>query len=133
MNGSNIILSLTMTIGILPAIPILWKAEQLIDYCGHNNIFIGAFTFYIIRYTGIFSVGDFSEFSKYLYINIWLIIGMALMNKAEWILLCEVFEVFTLSLVWVTAILYFRHLIPRKYTATGQALPVMAHFCIGKI
>lgn len=99
-----------MTIGLLPAIPILWKAEQLIDYCGHNNIFIGAFTFYIIRYT-----------------------GMALMNKPEWILLCEVFEVFTLSLVWVTAVLYFRHLVPRKYTATGQALPVMAHFCIGNI
>lgn len=58
--------------------------------------------------------------------------GMAFSTDYSWIAVCEALEVFTLSLVWVTAMLYFRHLVPRKYTATGQALPVIAHFCIGE-
>lgn len=58
--------------------------------------------------------------------------GLAYSTDYSWIVVCEVLEVFTLSLVWVTAVLYFRHLVPRKYTTTGQALPVIAHFCIGK-
>lgn len=57
---------------------------------------------------------------------------MAFSTDYSWIAVCEALEVFTLSLVWVTAMLYFRHLVPRKYTATGQALPVIAHFCIGE-
>lgn len=52
MVGSDMILSLTMSVGALPAIPVLWKAERLVDYCGHSNIFIAAFTFYILKYTG---------------------------------------------------------------------------------
>lgn len=58
--------------------------------------------------------------------------GLAYSTNYNWIVVCEILEVFTISLVWVTAILYFRHLVPRKYTATGQALPVIAHFCIGE-
>lgn len=58
--------------------------------------------------------------------------GLAYSTDYTWVVVCEILEVFTLSLVWVTAVLYFRHLVPRKYTATGQALPVIAHFCIGK-
>lgn len=60
------------------------------------------------------------------------ITGLASSNEYSLVAVCEILEVFTLSLVWVTAILYFRHLIPRKYTTTGQALPVIAHFCLGK-
>lgn len=33
--------------------------------------------------------------------------------------------------MWVTAILYLRHLVPRHLTVTAQALPVIAHFCVG--
>lgn len=35
--------------------------------------------------------------------------------------------------MWVTAVLYMRHLVPRKYTACGQALPVITHFCLGRV
>ncbi|KAG6464010.1 hypothetical protein O3G_MSEX014216 [Manduca sexta] len=99
---------LTLPAGALPAVPALFWAEALVDYIGHSNVFITAFIFYGVRYTGLAYTSDYS-----------------------WVLVCEILEVFTLSLVWVTAMLYFRHLVPRKYTATGQALPVIAHFCIG--
>ncbi|KAL0839610.1 hypothetical protein ABMA28_016289 [Loxostege sticticalis] len=109
LNGTISKVGLTLTAGALPAVPALWWAEALVDYIGHSNVFITAFTFYTLRYTGLAYSTDFS-----------------------WIVVCEVLEVFTLSLVWVTAVLYFRHLVPRKYTTTGQALPVIAHFCIGR-
>ncbi|XP_047989275.1 uncharacterized protein LOC125228664 [Leguminivora glycinivorella] len=109
LNGTETEMGLTVTIGALPAIPALWWAEALVDYVGHSNIFITAFTFYCLRYTGLAYSTDYT-----------------------WIAVIEALEVFTMSLVWVTAVLYFRHLVPRKYTATGQALPVIAHFCIGR-
>ncbi|PSN54364.1 hypothetical protein C0J52_14108 [Blattella germanica] len=50
-----------------------------------------------------------------------------------WLLLCsEALEFLTLSLAWLAAILYLRHLVPRHLTATGQGLAVAAHFCIGR-
>lgn len=109
LNGTITEVGVTLTAGALPAVPALWWAEALVDYIGHSNLFITAFTFYGLRYTGLAYSRDYS-----------------------WIIVCEILEVFTLSLVWVTAMLYFRHLVPRKYTATGQALPVIAHFCIGR-
>ncbi|KAF9410041.1 hypothetical protein HW555_010758 [Spodoptera exigua] len=109
LNGTVTEMGLTLTAGALPAVPALWWAEALVDYIGHSNVFIMAFTFYGIRYTGLAYSTDYT-----------------------WVVVCEILEVFTLSLVWVTAVLYFRHLVPRKYTATGQALPVIAHFCIGR-
>ncbi|KAI5634323.1 MFS_1 like family domain-containing protein [Phthorimaea operculella] len=108
-NMTFVELGLTMTAGAIPAIPVLFWAEAVVDYIGHSNVFIIAFTFYCLRYTGLAFTTDYT-----------------------WVVVCELLEVFTLSLVWVTAILYFRHLVPRKYTATGQALPVIAHFCIGR-
>ncbi|XP_072941724.1 uncharacterized protein SP1173 [Epargyreus clarus] len=109
VNGTWVHAGLTSTAGALPAVPALIWAEALVDYVGHSNLFITAFIFYCLRFTGLANATTYN-----------------------WIVVCEVLEVFTLSLVWVTAILYFRHLVPRKYTTTGQALPVIAHFCIGR-
>ncbi|XP_026764996.1 uncharacterized protein LOC113523296 [Galleria mellonella] len=109
MNTTATQIGLTLTAGALPAVPALLWAEALVDYIGHSNVFITAFTFYCLRYTGLAYSTDYT-----------------------WVAVCEILEVFTLSLVWVTAVLYFRHLVPRKYTVTGQALPVIAHFCIGR-
>lgn len=107
--GSPVLIGLTITMGALPAIPFLWYAEKIVDYCGHTNLLITAFTFYIIRYT-----------------------GTGMISEPWWVLVSESMEVFTLILMWVTAVFYLRHLIPRKYTVTGQALPVIAHFCLGR-
>lgn len=34
--------------------------------------------------------------------------------------------------MYITAVLYLRHLVPRKLTSCGQALPIVAHFCLGR-
>lgn len=57
--------------------------------------------------------------------------GLSLVSEPWWSLISEVLEVFTLGIMWVTAILYLRHLVPRHLTVTAQALPVIAHFCVG--
>ncbi|XP_050672648.1 uncharacterized protein LOC126970625 isoform X11 [Leptidea sinapis] len=109
LNASSVQVGLTMTASALPALPALWWAEAVVDYIGHSNVFITAFTFYCLRY-----------------------LALSYATTYTWVVISEVLEVFTLSLVWVTAVLYFRHLVPKKYTTTGQALPVIAHFCLGR-
>jgi hypothetical protein len=106
---SNVLSTLTLTVGALSAVPFLWYAERIVDYCGHTNLLITSFVFYVLRF-----------------------IVMAQLNQAWFVLLMEAIEPLTLGLTWITIILYMRHIIPRRLTATGQALPVIAHFCVGK-
>lgn len=109
---TNLIMALTLTVGALTAIPFLWYAEKIVDYCGHSNLLISSFIFYVVRFT---------------------VMAQLERNSAWLILLMEAFEPITLGLTYITLILYMRHLIPRKATTTGQALPIIAHFCIGKV
>lgn len=60
-------------------------------------------------------------------------LGLTFIDCPWQLLIFEALEVFTLHVMWVTAVLYLRHLIPRKFMVTGQALPVIAHFCLGKL
>lgn len=48
----ELLLGLNVLVGVLPAVPLLWRAEALIRYAGSSNLLITAFTFYIIRYAG---------------------------------------------------------------------------------
>ncbi|XP_051175961.1 uncharacterized protein LOC127291081 isoform X2 [Leptopilina boulardi] len=109
LNGDELSIGIVLTVGALPTLLFLWKSEHLVDYCGHSNLFILAFTIYIVRFTGLSLVPD-----------------------PWWALISEALELFTLGIMWVTAILYLRHLVPRNMTVTAQALPVIAHFCIGR-
>ncbi|XP_059487600.1 uncharacterized protein LOC132203683 isoform X2 [Neocloeon triangulifer] len=99
-------MGLTVALGLVFTMPLLWNSETLIDYCGYTNIFIAAFVFYIIRFLG------------YQYLETFFVV--------------ETFEVFTLCLMWVTAVLYARNLTAKHLTATSQALIVLAHFCLGR-
>ncbi|XP_043284527.1 uncharacterized protein SP1173 isoform X2 [Venturia canescens] len=109
LNGDALTIGVILTVGALPAVFFLWKSENFVDYCGHSNLLIVAFTVYIIRFT-----------------------GLTLVSEPWWALISEAMELFTLGIMWVTAILYMRHLVPRHLTATAQALPVIAHFCLGR-
>ncbi|KYN01802.1 PREDICTED: uncharacterized protein LOC108774817 isoform X2 [Cyphomyrmex costatus] len=109
LGGDELSIGVAMTVGAIPAFLFLWKSEHLVDYCGHSNLLITAFTVYIIRFT-----------------------GLSLVSDPWWSLISEALEVFTLGIMWVTAILYLRHLVPRHLTVTAQAWPVIAHFCIGR-
>lgn len=68
-----------------------------------------AFTLYVIRY-----------------------FGLAVIKNPLYALFFNALEPITLSISWVTLMLYMRHLMPRRLTATGQAIPVIAFFGIGK-
>lgn len=105
----GLLVGLNVLAGVLPAVPLLWRAESLIRYCGSSNLLITAFTFYIIRYA-----------------------GLSLMWSPWWILLLEATEVFTLSIMWATAVLAFAALVPRRLLAVAQALCVAAHFGVGR-
>ncbi|XP_015593027.1 uncharacterized protein LOC107266750 isoform X2 [Cephus cinctus] len=109
LKGDDLAIAIALTIGALPAVLFLWKSENLVDYCGHSNLLITAFTIYILRFT-----------------------GLSLVSDTWWSIISEAVELFTLAIMWVTAILYMRHLVPRHLTVTAQALPVIAHFCIGR-
>lgn len=107
-DSSNLIIGLTVTMGAIPAAVLLTFAEKVVDYCNHSNILIMCFVTYVVHY-----------------------VALANITEAAVLLIFEILEIFTLHLMWVTAVLYLRHLVPRKYTALGQALPVIAHFCLG--
>ncbi|KAK7788606.1 hypothetical protein R5R35_014749 [Gryllus longicercus] len=105
----NVLLGLTLTVGSLPAILLLWNSEKVVEFCGHTNLLIIAFIFYIVRY------------AAYSY-----------MQVAWWALASEALEVFTMSIMWVTVILYMRQLVPRHLTVTSQGMAVFFHFCLGR-
>uniref|UniRef100_A0A336M7R0 CSON005993 protein n=1 Tax=Culicoides sonorensis TaxID=179676 RepID=A0A336M7R0_CULSO len=109
---SNILTGMTALICALPAIPLLWYAERIVDYCGHNYILIGAFCLYVVRFIGLAAI-DASQY--------WFV------------LFFEALESATLGLVFVTLVLYMRHLVPRRLIATGQAIPVIGHFGLGRL
>ncbi|XP_018324271.1 uncharacterized protein LOC108736371 [Agrilus planipennis] len=109
LQGDTLIIGLTITVGALPAVLFLLFAEKVVDYCGHTNLLIASFCFYIIHYIGLYVV-----------------------ENAWWILLFEALEIFTLHLMYATAVMYLRHLVPRKFTVLGQAIPVIVHFCLGR-
>lgn len=107
-NG-HYVLKFSLTVLALPSILLLWNSERLVDYCGHSNILMIAFTLYVIRYY-----------------------GLALVDDPFCTLFFNALEPITLSISWVTLMLYMRHLMPRRLTATGQAIPVIAFFGVGK-
>lgn len=98
-----------LSASMIPCILLLYFAGSVVEYCGHSNLLITAFTFYIIRYT-----------------------GLLLFTNEIWLGLLGVLEIFTIVMSWSTAILYLRHLVPRHLTVTGQALAVIAFFCLGR-
>ncbi|XP_067614720.1 uncharacterized protein SP1173 [Eurosta solidaginis] len=95
--------------GLILVLVLFFNVDKFIEYCGHSNIFIAGFAVFIIRFTALSGKG-----------TEWLTIVM------------ETIEPVVIGVVWITIILYMRHAMPRKLTATGQAVAVLAFFGIGK-
>ncbi|KAH8305265.1 hypothetical protein KR018_008418 [Drosophila ironensis] len=93
--------------GIILILVLFFNVDKFIEYCGHSNIFIAGLAIYVIRFTALTDVQ-------------WLTIVM------------ETIEPAVIGLIWITIILYMRHAMPRKLTATGQAIAVLAFFGLGK-
>uniref|UniRef100_A0A0K8UL94 Major facilitator superfamily domain-containing protein 6-A n=1 Tax=Bactrocera latifrons TaxID=174628 RepID=A0A0K8UL94_BACLA len=95
--------------GLILVLVLFFNVDKFIEYCGHSNIFIAGFAVFVIRFTAL--SGEGTE---------WLTVVM------------EAIEPVVIGVVWITIILYMRHAMPRKLTATGQAVAVLAFFGIGK-
>uniref|UniRef100_W8BJ11 Major facilitator superfamily domain-containing protein 6-A n=2 Tax=Ceratitis capitata TaxID=7213 RepID=W8BJ11_CERCA len=95
--------------GLILVLVLFFNVDKFIEYCGHSNIFIAGFAVFIIRFTALSGEG-----------TQWLTVVM------------EAIEPVVVGVVWITIILYMRHAMPRKLTATGQAVAVLAFFGIGK-
>ncbi|XP_005180800.1 uncharacterized protein LOC101895892 [Musca domestica] len=94
---------------LLLVLVLFLNVDKFIEYCGHSNIFIAGFAMYIIRFTAFASV------------------------DTKWLTnLMEIFEPVIIGIIWITIILYMRHAMPRKLTATGQAIAIVAFFGLGK-
>ncbi|XP_030372603.1 uncharacterized protein LOC115622712 [Scaptodrosophila lebanonensis] len=95
--------------GVILVLVLFFNVDKFIEYCGHSNIFIAGFAIFIIRFTAL--SGEDTQ---------WLTVVM------------EAIEPAVIGVVWITIILYLRHAMPRKLTATGQAIGVLAFFGLGK-
>ncbi|XP_055383747.1 uncharacterized protein LOC129613634 [Condylostylus longicornis] len=95
-------------IALIFVLLLLFNQDKFIEYCGHSNILIAGFSLFIIRFT-------------------------ALAENIHWLnVTMEILEPLIIGMVWITCILYMRHVMPRKFTATGQALIVIMFWCLGK-
>ncbi|XP_037934574.1 uncharacterized protein LOC119669534 [Teleopsis dalmanni] len=95
--------------GLILVFVLFFNVDKFIEYCGHSNIFIAGFALFIIRFTAL--TGEETQ---------WLTIVM------------EAIEPLVIGVIWIAIILYMRHVMPRKLTATGQAIAVLAFFGLGK-
>ncbi|EDW78716.2 uncharacterized protein Dwil_GK12581 [Drosophila willistoni] len=95
--------------GLLLVLLLFFNVDKFIEYCGHSNIFIAGFAIFVIRFTALSDV------------------------DCQWLtIVMESIEPAVIGLIWITIILYMRHAMPRKLTATGQAIAVLAFFGLGK-
>uniref|UniRef100_A0A8W7PHK7 Major facilitator superfamily associated domain-containing protein n=1 Tax=Anopheles coluzzii TaxID=1518534 RepID=A0A8W7PHK7_ANOCL len=95
--------------GDLLAIPVLIYSRRIIEVFGTCKILVGAFLSLVLRF-----------------------ILLAILDYALWDVVEDWLLPTTLGLTWVTLVLHFRELLPRKVSALAQALPVVAHFGFGR-
>lgn len=95
--------------GILLVLVLFLNLDKFIEYCGHSNIFIAGFAIFIIRFT-----------------------ALSCKETTWFIVLTEILEPVVIGIIWITVILYMRHVMPRKLTATGQAVAILTFFGLGK-
>ncbi|KFB50228.1 hypothetical protein ZHAS_00018299 [Anopheles sinensis] len=95
--------------GDLLAIPVLIFSRRIIETFGTCKILVGAFLSLVVRF-----------------------ILLAFLDYALWDVVEDWLLPTTLGLTWVTLVLHFRDILPRKVSALAQALPVIAHFGLGR-
>ncbi|KAK8725857.1 hypothetical protein OTU49_010521 [Cherax quadricarinatus] len=109
LHASKLLLGLTLSFGIVPSLPFLYKSAAVVQYCGHHYLIMLAFLGYCVRFAGLSYI-----------INPW------------WALLLESLELFTLNLMNVSAATLAYKLAPKTFVATAQALVWVSHFNIGR-
>ncbi|XP_071534119.1 major facilitator superfamily domain-containing protein 6-like [Panulirus ornatus] len=109
LNAPNYLLGLTMTVGCLVGIPVMFVADWVVRMLGRPVIFIISFFTYTLRHFG------------YAYMaNPWMVFPF------------EVLEVFTFQLMWVAGVTYCPVLAPKGLLATMTGLVGCTHYSLGR-
>lgn len=61
VEASPLLLGLTATAAVAPALIFIFRVEKVIDYCGHQNIFAIALVVFSLQFTGKF-INNFHAF-----------------------------------------------------------------------
>uniref|UniRef100_A0A182LRY1 Major facilitator superfamily associated domain-containing protein n=1 Tax=Anopheles culicifacies TaxID=139723 RepID=A0A182LRY1_9DIPT len=105
----NTLVRTVLLAGDLLAIPVLIYSRRIIEVFGTCKILVAAFLSLVVRF-----------------------ILLAILDYKLWDFVEDLLLPTTLGLTWVTLVLHFRELLPRKVSALAQALPVIAHFGFGR-
>ncbi|XP_076032426.1 major facilitator superfamily domain-containing protein 6-like [Oratosquilla oratoria] len=109
LNAPNYMLGLTLTVGCLVGIPMLYWSDAIVERWGRHNIFLISFFTYSIRMFGYSFITD-----------PWLCFPF------------EMLEVFTYQIMWVAAATYCPILAPRGLMATMTGLAGAVHYSVGR-
>ncbi|XP_076032763.1 uncharacterized protein LOC143020328 isoform X2 [Oratosquilla oratoria] len=109
LGASKMLLGLTLTMGIVPSLPFMYKSAAVVGVCGHHYLLMLAFLGYCIRCA-----------------------GLSLIEDPWWCLPLEMLECFTLNLMQVSAATLAYKLAPKSLVATAQGLVWVSHFNIGR-
>ncbi|KAB7504846.1 Major facilitator superfamily domain-containing protein 6 [Armadillidium nasatum] len=109
LGASNLLLGLTITVGIVPSLPFLYRSDSIVNYCGHHYLLMLAFIGYCIRFA-----------------------GLSYLSNPFWVIPLEMLELFTINLMQVATATLAYKLAPKTLVATAQGLVWISHFDIGR-
>lgn len=109
INAPNVLLGLTLTVGHLVGIPIMFMADKIINKVGKATIFTISFMAYALRH-----------------------LGYAHLTNPWWTFPLELLEVLTYELMWVAASNYCPILAPKGLLATMTGLAGATYYSVGR-
>ncbi|XP_063853444.1 major facilitator superfamily domain-containing protein 6-A-like [Scylla paramamosain] len=109
LKAPNYLLGLTLTVGCLTGVPVMYVADKIISKLGRPAIFIISFFSYAARHFGYAFMTD-----------PWLVFPY------------ELLEIFTYQIMWVAAATYCHILAPKGLLATMMGLAGSIHYSLGR-
>lgn len=109
LKAPNYLLGLTLTVGCLTGVPVMYVADKIIDKLGRPAIFIISFFCYAARH-----------------------FGYAFMTDPWVVFPYELLEIFTYQIMWVAAATYCHILAPKGLLATMMGLAGSIHYSLGR-
>ncbi|XP_063588956.1 major facilitator superfamily domain-containing protein 6-like [Penaeus indicus] len=109
LKAPNYLLGLTLTVGCMVGIPVMFIADKVVEMMGRPAIFVLSFVCYAIRHFGYAYLTD-----------PWLVFPY------------EMLEVFTYQVMWVAVITYCPVLAPKGLLATMTGVTGATHYSLGR-
>ncbi|XP_069992367.1 major facilitator superfamily domain-containing protein 6-like [Penaeus vannamei] len=109
LKAPNYLLGLTLTVGCMVGIPVMFIADKVVEMMGRPAIFVLSFVCYAVRHFGYAYLTD-----------PWLVFPY------------EMLEVFTYQVMWVAVVTYCPILAPKGLLATMTGVTGATHYSLGR-